>query len=110
MNEKRNKKLQALCRDYLDKLRYMARKHGLEDWLVNIKKENLRGECVGTEREVQMLSRMVDDERVNRIDVPRLLNKSYRECNDDGTFDKIHKLRNVGIYSKVSTLLFANKK
>lgn len=83
----------------------MARKHGLESFLINLIQENERGECVSTEREVRALSRLCDDERVNRTDVPRLLNKSYRECNDDGTFDKVDKLRNVGIYSKVSTLL-----
>lgn len=38
------------------------------------------------------------------------LGKSYRQCNDDGTFDNIKKLRHVGIYSKVSALLFKSKK
>lgn len=56
-----------------------------------------------------MLSRMVDDERVNRTDVPRLLNKSYRECNEDGDFDKVKRLGHQGIYSKVSALLLAAK-
>lgn len=105
MDVSRNKKLQAICRGYLKKLRYMARKHGLESFLANLLQENKRGECEATEKEVRALSRLCDDERVNRTDVPRLLNKSYRECNDDGTFDKVGKLRNVGIYSKVSTLL-----
>lgn len=87
----------------------MARKHGLEDFVVNLKRENKRGECVCTEREVQMLSRMVNDERVSRNDVPKILGKSYRQCNDDGTFDKIAKLPSVGVYSKVSTLLLKDK-
>ena len=100
---KRNETLQAMCRDYLGRLRYMGKKHGID--VDSIIRANKRKECSGTEYECQMLARMCDDERVNRTDVPRLLNKSYRECNDDGTFDKIHKLRNVGIYSKVSTLL-----
>lgn len=71
---------------------------------------NKRQECVGTEQEVQMLSRMVDDERIGRHEIPKLLGKSYRQCNDDGTFDNIKKLRHVGIYSKVSALLFKSKK
>ena len=87
----------------------MARKHGLEDIIVNLKRESKRGECEATEREVQMLSRMVNDERVSRNDVPKILGKSYRQCNDDGTFDKIAKLTSVGVYSKVSTLLLKDK-
>lgn len=48
---------------------------------------------------------MVDDERVSRAEVPKILGKSYRECNEDDDFEKIRKLRRVGIYSKVSTLI-----
>lgn len=109
MNVQRKKKLQALCRGYLERLRYMARKHGLEDFVVNLKRENTRGECEATEKEVRALSRLCDDERVSRNDVPKILGKSYRQCNDDGTFDKIAKLPSVGVYSKVSTLLLKEK-
>ena len=57
-----------------------------------------------------MLSRLVDDERMARADIPVLLGKSYRECCDDDDFDKIAKLRRVGLYSKVSALLHKNRK
>lgn len=104
---KRNETLQALCRDYLMRLRYMGKKHGIDvDAIIGA---NKRRECVGTEREVQMLGRMVDDERLSRTDIPKVLGKSYRQANEDGDFERIKKLKHVGIYSKVSALLFAAK-
>lgn len=110
MDESRNETLQRLCRDYLGRLRYVASKHGLLPQLNNLIAMNKRRECVGTEREVQMLSRMVDDERVSRKEIPEILGKSYRQCESDGTFDRIKKLRHVGIYSKISALLYKGKR
>ena len=104
---KRNETLQALCRDYLMQLRHMGKKHGID--VDAIIRANKRRECVGTEREVQMLGRMVDDERLSRTDIPKVLGKSYRQANEDGDFEQIKKLKHVGIYSKVSALLFAAK-
>ena len=106
MLDKRNTKLQELCRSYLSRLGCLAKKHGLSTWLNNTIQENARGECSSTEEEVEMLSRMVDDERLSRVDVPKLLGKTYRQSNEDGDFEKIKKLHHVGIYSKVNTLLF----
>lgn len=105
---KRNETLQALCRDYLGKLRYMAKKHGID--VDSIIRANRKGECSGTEHEVQMLSRMVDDERVSRTDIPKLLGESYRKVESDGVFERIKKLKRVGIYSKVSALLYKSRK
>lgn len=105
----RNETLQALCRDYLGKLRHMAAKHGLSTWVSDIIKANKRGECSASEREVMALSRMVDDERISRVDLPKLLGKSYRQSIDDNDFEKVKKLKRVGIYSKVSALLYADK-
>ena len=103
----RKARLQELCREYLSRLRYMAKKHGID--VDSIIRANRKGECSGTEHEVQMLSRMVDDERVSRADIPKILGKSYRQCFDEDDFEKVRKLRRVGIYSKVSTLLYADK-
>ena len=108
MSKQRNETLQALCRDYLGKLRYMAKKHGID--VDSIIRANRKGECSGTEHEVQMLSRMVDDERISRTDIPKLLGESYRKSESDGVFDKIKKLRRVGIYSKVSALIYKDKR
>lgn len=109
MNNSRNETLQRLCRGYLGRLRNVASKHGLLPQLNSLIAMNKRQECAGTEREVQMLSRMVDDERLTRQDVPKILGKSYRHCNDDEDFEKIKKLKRVGIYSKIDTLLYKNK-
>lgn len=108
MFKQRNETLQSLCRDYLTRLRYMAKKHGID--VDSIIRANRKGECSGTEHEVQMLARMVDDERVQRTEVPKILGKSYRQCVDDYDFDEIKKLRYVGIYSKISVLLHKTKK
>lgn len=105
---KRNETLQALCRDYLSRLRYMAKKHGID--VDSIIRANKRKECSGTEYECQMLARMCDDERVSRTEVPKILGKSYRQSNEDGDFERIKKLKHQGIYSKVSALLFKSRK
>lgn len=107
MDVQRNEILQAMCRDYLTRLRYMAKKHGID--VDSIIRANRKGECSGTEHEVQMLSRMVDDERISRKDIPEMIGKSYRQCESDGVFDRIKKLRHVGIYSKISALLYKHK-
>ena len=109
MDESRNETLQRLCRDYLGRLRYVASKHGLLPQLNNLIAMNKRRECVGTEREVQMLSRMVDDERISRKDIPKLLGESYRQSESTGVFDKIKKLKRVGIYSKIGAILLGNE-
>lgn len=56
-----------------------------------------------------MLSRMCDDERVSRIEVPKILGKTYTQCFDGQDFDKVKKLRHVGIYSKVSAILYGKE-
>ena len=104
----RNETLQALCRQYLGKLRRVAKKHGID--VNSIIRANKRKECSGTEYECQMLARMCDDERISRTDVPKILDKSYRQANEDGDFERIKKLKHQGIYSKVSALLYKSRK
>ena len=105
---KRNETLQALCRDYLSRLRYMGKKHGIDvDGLIRL---NRQKKCEATQHEVELLSRAVDDERLSRTEVPKVLDKSYRQANEDGDFDRIKKLKHQGIYSKVSALLCKNRK
>lgn len=103
----RNKKLQELCREYLSKLNDLANKYGLGEWLSNLIAANKRGECEGTEAEVELLARCVDDNRIARIDIPAILGKSYRQCFNANVFDRIKNLGWAGTYSKVSTLLYA---
>ena len=104
---KQNDTLQSMCCYYLSKLRYMGKKHGINvDEIIRL---NQRKECEGTELEVQMLSRMLDDERVSRADIPKILGKSYRQSYEDGDFCRIKKLKHQGIYSKISVLLYKSK-
>ena len=105
---KRNETLQALCRDYLCKLRHMGKKHGIDvDGLIRL---NRQKKCEATQHEVELLSRAVDDERLSRSEVPQVIGKSYRQANEDGDFEHIKKLKHQGIYSKVSVLLYKNRK
>ena len=105
---KRNETLQALCRDYLGRLRHMGKKHGIDvDGLIRL---NRQKKCEATQHEVELLSRAVDDERISRTEVPKILGKSYRQANEDGDFDRIKRLRHQGIFSKVSALLYKSRK
>lgn len=108
MDYRSNKTLRTLCREYLSKLKYMGKKHGIDiDGLI---KQTHDPKCKPTEHEVELLSRAVNDERLKRTEVPPILGKTYIECFDDDDFDNIKKLPTQGIYSKVSTLLYASKK
>ena len=103
----RNEKLRKICRRYLKKLRKVADKRGLQDWITNAIELTKDEKCKPTESEVMLLSRAVDDERLARVEVPPILGKGYQDCFNDDDFDKIKKLKRVGIYSKVDTLLYA---
>lgn len=108
MDEHQDRILQAICRKYLNSLRDVASRYGLYKFVDETIELNKQGKCKGSEEEAEMLARLCDDERLTRVEVAKVLRKSYRAANDDGDFDKIRKLKHVGIYSKVSTLM--NKK
>ena len=105
-----NEELQRIARHYLSLLKGIANKFGLKEWLDNLIEENKRGECSATEDECRMLSRLCDDERVARQDIPKLIGKSYRNCVDNEIFEKLKTLKRVGIYDKISVLLFKKSK
>lgn len=105
----RNETLQRICRKYLTRLLYIADKHGLGDWVREIRKMNKSGNCSATEHEVEMLSRLVNDERATRTEIPQIIGMTLRQCNDNDEFKHIKKLPRVGIYSKVSAMLYADK-
>lgn len=109
METQRENILQELCRGYLTRLKSIANKHRLGGWVDEIITENKNNKCKATEEEVEILSRILDEERISRTDVPKLLGKSYRKCDEADDFDHIKKLRHVGIYSKVSALLYKFK-
>lgn len=101
--------LQSLCREYLSRLRYMAEKHGLLPWVDETIKANRRHKCKATKKEVEMLSRLCNDERVTRTDVPKMLGKSYRQSVDDDDFSRIRHLPRLGTYLKLDALLLKNE-
>lgn len=105
----RNNKLQELCRGYLLKLRPLAAKFGLGSWVELTVALNKTNKCQGTEEEVELLARACDDERVSRTDVPKILGKSYRQSFEDDDFDRVKRLKHVGIYSKISALLLGSE-
>lgn len=103
-----NDTLQALCRNYLGRLRHIGKKHGIDvDGLIML---NRQKKCEATQHEVEFLSRACDDERLSRTDVAKTLGKSYRQAYEDGDFERIKKLKHQGIYSKVSALLYNSRK
>lgn len=105
-----NEELQRITRHYLSLLRNIASKFGLKDWLDNLIEENKRGDCSATEDECRMLTRLCDDERVTRQDIPKLIGRSYRNCVDNGIFERLKTLKRTGIYDKISVLLFKKSK
>lgn len=105
----RNSILQSLCREYLQKLRPLAKKFGLEGFVDSTIAMNRQSRCAATESEVELLSRAVYDERVSRVEVPKILGKSYRRAEEDGDFDRIKKLKRQGIYSKIGALLLGSE-
>ena len=105
----RDDTLQRICRRYMLRLVPLARKFGLGGFVMGLVRSNYRRECAATEDEVAMLSRMCDDERLRRDEVPGVLGKSYRQSYDDGDFGKVRTLRRVGIYSKISALLLGEE-
>lgn len=105
----RNEPLQRICRRYLLRLMPLARKFGLGGAVYDLVRKNYRRECEATNREVELLSRACDDERISRQDIPKMLGKSYRRAYEDRDFEKVKTLKRVGIYSKISALLLGEE-
>jgi hypothetical protein len=91
-------------------VRRIASKYGLGSFVDNVIQANRRKECESTRDEVEMLARMVNDDRIERSDIPKELGKSYRQCMEDNDFNQIKKLGRVGVYSKISVLLRKREK
>lgn len=104
-----NEELQRIARHYLFMLKGIASKFDLLEWLDNLIEENKRGECSATEEECRMLTRLCDDERVTRKDIPKIIGKSYRNCVENQVFERLETLKRVGIYDKISVLLFKKR-
>ena len=99
-----NRELQATVRGYLKRLSNVAKKYGLMPWLEDIICQNKNGECEATLKEADMLSRMVDDDRIALHDIPSLLRVSYRKMLESNVLMGIRKLPHKGNYSKLDAL------
>lgn len=105
----RNSTLQALCRQYLGRLKPVADKYGLKKFVEDTIVANENGKCSADEQEVEFLSRCCDDERLERAEVPKVVGRSYRFLVRSRLFLKIKKLRRSGVYSKVSSILLGKE-
>ena len=105
--EMRDNALQTMCRDYLDKLKFRARKFGLYKLVTDLIDANTRHECKASEQDVDMLARMCNDDRIGMNDIPPLLGKSYRRCFEDEDFARIKRSNTRKSYNKVSAILLA---
>lgn len=105
MTTNQNIALQTMCRYYLTKLKGIARKYGIEWFVDDLIEQNKQKKCQGTKHEVALLARAVNDERLKRLDIPKVLDKGYRQCVEDEDFEQIETLQRLGIYSKISAIL-----
>lgn len=99
-------KLQLLCRQYLKEIKNVAKKYGLGTFVSELAIANKNGDCKADVNDVELLARIAKDERINRLDVPKLLGMSYRQCFDQGIFEKIERFEDRGTYSRISTELY----
>lgn len=102
---KREVALQRLCRALLFKARDIAKRHGLGGWLNDVLLANRRGECKATEEEVDMLSRLVGEERICQNEIAPLLGVSYRTFFEQELMKKVRKFKRLGTYSRNDAIL-----
>lgn len=98
--------LQELCRKYLEKLIPLARTLGLQDFVNDTIDKNEKGECIATKEQVYLLSKICDDDRIRRDEIPQYAGISYRQCILIDIFPFIRKFENKGQYSKIDAMLF----
>ena len=56
-----------------------------------------------------MLARMVDEDRIFRDEIHRILGKSYSQCIDNDLFDSIGRLKSKCSYSKIDVMILKEK-
>lgn len=107
LKERKFNKLQKLCRLYLFELKRMAKRYGLLDFVQGLIKSNEKGECKAELKDVELLARIANDDRVSRVEIPKILKLSYRQVNDNDMYDQIDRIDNRSSYSRISTELLA---
>lgn len=90
---------------YLNRLRGVAERYGLQGFVDDSIKASTNGECEPTEKECEMLARLADEERLMTKQVPSIFGISYREAFDSGLLESIKKFPRPGNFSTVDTLV-----
>ena len=101
--------LQENFRSYIKVLKNKFDNETVSECINKLLRDNVNGDCAATEEQVDMIAKLVDEDRMKREEIPRMFGKSYKQCVDDNIFSKIKTLPKVGIYSKVSALLLKDK-
>lgn len=94
-----------VCVKYLNRLRGVAERYGLQGFVDESIKASTKGECEPTEKECEMLARIANEERLMTKQVPPIFGISYREAFDSGLLESIKKFPRPGNFSTVDTLV-----
>ena len=104
----RDNAIQVLARGYMSRLTALADSIGIGAWLNATKEANEKGKCKATQEQVDILSRICDEERIGRHEIPHLIGMSYRQAYEKDLFStEIRKLKHVGVYSRNDALVLA---
>lgn len=99
--------LQKLARKYLHRVSVLADKYNLKNWVQQMLKSNIKGECIASKDDVELLAKIVEDDCIKVKDIPKLLGVSYRHIVDNNI--KFKKLEDRGHISKVDVLLIKER-
>lgn len=84
----------------------LAKTLGLQDFVNDTIEKNEKGQCIATKEQVDLLSKMCDDDKIRRDEIPQYAGISYRQCVLIDIFPFIRKFENKGQYSKIDAMLF----
>jgi Trp operon repressor len=101
--------LQEIFRSYIKVLKNKFDNETVSECINKLLCDNENGKCSATEEQVDMIAKLVDEDRMKREEIPQMFGKSYKQCVEGNIFNKIKTLPKVGIYSKVSALLLKDK-
>lgn len=95
--------MQTLTRKYLNRIMLMSDKYQIRSYVSDLIEKNLKGECISTKEDVELLAKIVDEDCIKVREIPKVLGVSYRYIIDNNI--KFKKLEDKGRISKVDVLL-----
>lgn len=102
--------LQKLARSYLSRIRNKAITAPFTDAVDKLITDNKKGSCVATKEQVDVLSRIVDDNNIKLHDISKEIDISYRYLEENDIIKKnIRKFKDKGHYSKVDVMILKDK-